>query len=86
VFQTQVSALQESHPNIDASKLSQLVSCAHALLSAESEALSLPDFPADSLRSAAKLLVTKILIDLSSALNYFIAGTISQHVRSRSLS
>lgn len=67
MFQAQVSALQESHPKIDSSKLSQLVSCAHALLSSESEALSLPDFPADSLQAAAKLLVTKILISSSSA-------------------
>ncbi|XP_065352663.1 von Willebrand factor A domain-containing protein 8 isoform X2 [Cloeon dipterum] len=55
-YQAQVSDLTGRFPGADPSKLAQLVSCAHALLSAESEAQSLPDFPADNLSAAAQLL------------------------------
>jgi hypothetical protein len=50
--------LQEAHPGLDPARLSQLVSCSHALLSPESESLALPDFPADGLESAARLMVS----------------------------
>ncbi|KAF4526552.1 hypothetical protein B566_EDAN009123 [Ephemera danica] len=56
MLQAQVETLQENHPRLDPARLSQLVSCSHSLLSPESESLALPDFPADSLESAAKLM------------------------------
>lgn len=49
--------MQEYAPNASPSCLNDLLSAATALLAPESIALGLPDFPADSLPLAAKLLV-----------------------------
>jgi len=48
---------------VDAGKLSQLLSCAHALITQEAIAIGLPDFPLDSLSSAALILVNFLFLD-----------------------
>ncbi|XP_014486715.1 PREDICTED: von Willebrand factor A domain-containing protein 8 [Dinoponera quadriceps] len=55
-FEEQFDALKNLAPNVDAGKLSQLLSCAHALISQEAVTIGLPDFPLDSLPSAALIL------------------------------
>ena len=44
-------------PNVDPGKLSQLLSCCHALVTEEAINLGLPDFPLDNVTSAAFILV-----------------------------
>ena len=56
-MQEQIEALRQLAPNVDPAQISQLVSCCYSLLSPESLSLGLPDFPADSLSAAAKLMV-----------------------------
>uniref|UniRef100_A0A1B6BXM8 VWFA domain-containing protein n=1 Tax=Clastoptera arizonana TaxID=38151 RepID=A0A1B6BXM8_9HEMI len=48
--------LAANYPTVPQDKLSQLLSCAFALMSPESQALGLPDFPGDNLHIAAQLL------------------------------
>lgn len=48
-------------PNVDSGKLSQLLSCAHALVTQEAISLGLPDFPLDNLFSAAIIMVNVLL-------------------------
>ncbi|XP_032686011.1 von Willebrand factor A domain-containing protein 8 [Odontomachus brunneus] len=55
-FEEQFDTLKNLAPNVDAGKLSQLLSCAHALVSQEAFSIGLPDFPLDSLSSAAVIL------------------------------
>ncbi|XP_076294765.1 von Willebrand factor A domain-containing protein c12.2 isoform X2 [Lasioglossum baleicum] len=52
-YKDQLETLKSSLPNIDPGKLSQLLSCAHALVTEEAKSLGLPDFPLDNLTSAA---------------------------------
>lgn len=56
-FKEQFESLRNLAPNVDAGKLSQLLSCAHALITQEAIAIGLPDFPLDSLSAAALILV-----------------------------
>lgn len=56
-FKEQFEILRNLAPNVDAGKLSQLLSCAHALITQEAITIGLPDFPLDSLSSAALILV-----------------------------
>lgn len=56
-FQEQLTSMQESAPEAPANSVNALLSAATALLTPESLALGLPDFPADSLPLGAKLLV-----------------------------
>ncbi|XP_050455261.1 von Willebrand factor A domain-containing protein 8 [Cataglyphis hispanica] len=55
-FEEQFEILRNLAPNVDSRKLSQLLSCAHALISQEAITIGLPDFPLDSLSSAALIL------------------------------
>ncbi|XP_069677328.1 von Willebrand factor A domain-containing protein 8 isoform X2 [Periplaneta americana] len=55
-FKEQLEELRRTAPSVDPAQVSQLLSCCHSLLSPESSALGLPDFPADNLPTAAKLL------------------------------
>ncbi|XP_020295442.1 von Willebrand factor A domain-containing protein 8 isoform X2 [Pseudomyrmex gracilis] len=48
--------LRSLAPNVDTGKLSQLLSCAHALVTQEAVTVGLPDFPLDSLSAAALIL------------------------------
>lgn len=52
-----MNALREEAPQVDSSKLEQLLSAAYALVSPELQQISLPDFPIDSLHAAALILV-----------------------------
>ncbi|XP_012062470.1 PREDICTED: von Willebrand factor A domain-containing protein 8 [Atta cephalotes] len=52
-FEEQFEGLRNLAPNVDAGKLSQLLSCAHALVTPEAVTIGLPDFPLDNLSSAA---------------------------------
>ncbi|XP_076618440.1 von Willebrand factor A domain-containing protein c12.2 isoform X2 [Colletes latitarsis] len=52
-YEEQMETLRNLVPNVDAGKLSQLLSCAHALVTQEAISLGLPDFPLDNLTSAA---------------------------------
>ncbi|XP_044016608.1 von Willebrand factor A domain-containing protein 8 isoform X2 [Aphidius gifuensis] len=52
-FQEQVEEFKIKAPNADLGKISQLLSCCHALVSKEAVDLGLPDFPLDNLMSAA---------------------------------
>lgn len=45
-------------PNVDPGKLSQFLSCCHALATEEAQNLGLPDFPLDNVTSAAFILVS----------------------------
>ncbi|RLU26772.1 hypothetical protein DMN91_000569 [Ooceraea biroi] len=56
MFEEQFEVLRNLAPNADAGKLSQLLSCAHALVTQEAFTIGLPDFPLDSLSSAALIL------------------------------
>lgn len=49
--------MQEIAPNVPLEKLENLLSAALGLRSPESVALGLPDFPMDSLLTAAKIMV-----------------------------
>lgn len=60
-FKEQFDVLKKLAPNVDAGKLSQLLSCAHALVSQEAVTIGLPDFPLDSLSSAALILVNIVV-------------------------
>jgi hypothetical protein len=62
LFQEQVEALRQFAPNVEPAQISQLVSCCYSLLSPESSSLGLPDFPADSLPAAVKLMVCDVNI------------------------
>ncbi|XP_072747214.1 von Willebrand factor A domain-containing protein 8 [Anoplolepis gracilipes] len=55
-FEEQFEILKNFAPNVDAGKLSQLLSCAHTLITQEAITIGLPDFPLDSLSSAALIL------------------------------
>ncbi|XP_066993811.2 von Willebrand factor A domain-containing protein 8 [Anabrus simplex] len=55
-FKEQLNELRSLAPELNPAQVSQLLSCCHALLSSESSSLGLPDFPADSLPAAIKLL------------------------------
>ncbi|XP_011166750.2 von Willebrand factor A domain-containing protein 8 isoform X1 [Solenopsis invicta] len=55
-FEEQFEALRNLAPNVDAGKLSQLLSCAHALVTQEAVTIGLPDFPLDNLSSAALIM------------------------------
>ncbi|KAG5321336.1 VWA8 protein, partial [Acromyrmex heyeri] len=52
-FEEQFEGLRNLAPNVDAGKFSQLLSCAHALVTPEAVTIGLPDFPLDNLSSAA---------------------------------
>ncbi|XP_053996012.1 von Willebrand factor A domain-containing protein 8 isoform X1 [Hylaeus anthracinus] len=52
-FEDQLETLRNLVPDVDKGKLSQLLSCAHALVTQEAMSLGLPDFPLDNLTSAA---------------------------------
>ncbi|GFG34443.1 hypothetical protein Cfor_05032 [Coptotermes formosanus] len=56
MFKDQLEVLRQFAPNVDPTQISQLVSCCYSLLSPESLSLGLPDFPADSLPAAVKLM------------------------------
>jgi len=56
-FKEQFEVLRNLAPNVDAGKLSQLLSCAHALVTQEAVNIGLPDFPLDNLSSAALIVV-----------------------------
>ncbi|XP_077256082.1 von Willebrand factor A domain-containing protein c12.2 isoform X4 [Temnothorax americanus] len=55
-FEEQFEVLRNLTPNVDAGKLSQLLSCAHALVTQEAVTIGLPDFPLDNLPSAALIM------------------------------
>ncbi|XP_011863838.1 PREDICTED: von Willebrand factor A domain-containing protein 8 [Vollenhovia emeryi] len=55
-FEEQFEVLRNLTPNVDAGKLSQLLSCAHALVTQEAVTIGLPDFPLDNLSSAALIM------------------------------
>ncbi|XP_034940681.1 von Willebrand factor A domain-containing protein 8 [Chelonus insularis] len=55
-FQEQMDTLKKLAPNADEEKLSQLLSCCHALISKEAIDIGLPDFPLDNLITAAPIL------------------------------
>ncbi|XP_011645711.1 von Willebrand factor A domain-containing protein 8 [Pogonomyrmex barbatus] len=55
-FEEQFEVLRNLAPNVDAGKLSQLLSCAHALVTQEAVTIGLPDFPLDNLSSAALIM------------------------------
>ncbi|KAG7197989.1 hypothetical protein KM043_016215 [Ampulex compressa] len=55
-FEEQLETLKSLAPNVDSGRLSQLLSCAHALMMQEAVSLGLPDFPLDNLKSAALIL------------------------------
>ncbi|XP_015436768.1 PREDICTED: von Willebrand factor A domain-containing protein 8 [Dufourea novaeangliae] len=52
-YEDQLEFLKKLVPNVDSGRLSQLLSCAHALVTKEAVSLGLPDFPLDNLTSAA---------------------------------
>ncbi|KAK0097221.1 hypothetical protein PV326_002877 [Microctonus aethiopoides] len=52
----QLEMLKDLAPNVDVGKLSQLLSCCHALISKEAIGIGLPDFPLDNLMTAAPIL------------------------------
>nr|XP_031838808.1 von Willebrand factor A domain-containing protein 8 isoform X2 [Nomia melanderi] len=64
-YKDQLETLKNLVPNVDSGKLSQLLSCAHALVTEEAVSLGLPDFPLDNLTSAA------IIMDKCSYLSVF---------------
>ncbi|KAJ9594056.1 hypothetical protein L9F63_014533, partial [Diploptera punctata] len=53
-----LQSLRKAAPNVDPAQISQLLSCCYSLLSQESSSLGLPDFPADNLTAAVKLMDT----------------------------
>ncbi|PSN51375.1 von Willebrand factor A domain-containing protein 8, partial [Blattella germanica] len=53
-----LESLRKIAPNVDPAQISQLLSCCYSLLSQESSTLGLPDFPADNLHAAVKLMET----------------------------
>lgn len=55
--QEQLDELKRLASNVDPGKLSQLLSCCHALVTEEALNLGLPDFPLDNVTSAALILV-----------------------------
>ncbi|GLG92294.1 Uncharacterized protein GBIM_00022, partial [Gryllus bimaculatus] len=55
-YKEQLEALRALVPGLEGARLSQLLSCAHALLTADAAALGLADFPADGLPAAARIL------------------------------
>ena len=55
-FEDQLQSSRKLAPNVDSGKLSQLLSCAHALVTQEAISLGLPDFPLDNLFSAALIM------------------------------
>ncbi|KAM9486140.1 von Willebrand factor A domain-containing protein 8 [Clarias gariepinus] len=55
-FKDQLEVLYNVGPNVNAERVSQLLSCATTLCSQESANLGLPDFPVDNLPSAVKVL------------------------------
>jgi len=57
IFKEQFEVLRNLAPNVDTGKLSQLLSCAHALVTQEAVTIGLPDFPLDNLSSAALIMV-----------------------------
>lgn len=62
IFKEQFEVLRNLTPNVDAGKLSQLLSSAHALVTQEAVAIGLPDFPLDNLSSAALIMVIFFLL------------------------
>lgn len=62
-------------PNVDPGKLSQLLSCAHALVTEEAVSLGLPDFPLDNLPSAAVIMVNILSL---CTLDVELTSTLSQ--------
>lgn len=55
-FKEHLESLRNTAPNVDPAQISQLLSCCYSLLSQESSSLGLPDFPADNLSAAVKLM------------------------------
>ncbi|XP_033322690.2 von Willebrand factor A domain-containing protein c12.2 [Megalopta genalis] len=55
-YRDQLETLKSLAPGADPGKLSQLLSCAHALVTEEAVSLGLPDFPLDNLTSAAVIM------------------------------
>ncbi|KAI5635774.1 AAA domain (dynein-related subfamily) domain-containing protein [Phthorimaea operculella] len=51
-----LAALKDEAPQVDSTKLEQLLSAAYALISPELQQVSLPDFPIDNLQAAALIL------------------------------
>lgn len=70
-FKEQFDALKNLAPTVDVGKLSQLLSCAHALITQEAFAIGLPDFPLDNLSSAALILVIFVLLLMVIVLSSF---------------
>ncbi|XP_043278620.1 von Willebrand factor A domain-containing protein 8 isoform X2 [Venturia canescens] len=52
----QLESLKNLAPSVDSAKLSQLLSCCHALVSPEAVDLGLPDFPLENLSNGALIL------------------------------
>jgi hypothetical protein len=57
---------------VDPAQITQLVSCCYSLLSPELLSLGLPDFPADSLPAAVKLMVCEVKVVFIITVKYFI--------------
>lgn len=57
-FEEQLEEMKKLTPNVDPGKLSQFLSCCHALATEEAQNLGLPDFPLDNVTSAAFILET----------------------------
>ncbi|KAJ8722262.1 hypothetical protein PYW08_004664 [Mythimna loreyi] len=55
-YSEHLNVLRDEAPRVDGTKLEQLLSAAYALISPELQQVSLPDFPVDSLQSAALIL------------------------------
>ncbi|KAM3957572.1 von Willebrand factor A domain-containing protein c12.2 [Aphomia sociella] len=55
-FGEHLNVLKEEAPQVNASKLEELLSAAYALISPELQLVSLPDFPVDNLQAAARIL------------------------------
>jgi len=79
-FKEQLDVLRKLAPNVDVAKLSQLLSCAHALVTQEAVSVGLPDFPLDSLSSAALILVNSQLSDRYHGDSFVGSPTLILHV------